>query len=192
MSYSLESSILRLQMDGIFLYSELAEVLAWLGYTGLSDYARTRFLALAKRNLATRRQIIKDCGEIVFPRGMLKWWRPLRRRKPEAKERSGYVLEWQDGTEEPEDEPNDSNGEDVIYRPLVTVQPWMRRRESGSMTMNESMKKSVMECAMDRCASYEINAWKLYSNMVGQNPIELWKEARYDALKTFAHFLKKH
>lgn len=40
------------------------------------------------------------------------------------------VLQWQEGTNEPEDEPNVSNGEDVLPKEPPTRQPWEKHSHS--------------------------------------------------------------
>lgn len=41
------------------------------------------------------------------------------------------VLQWQEGTNEPEDEPNISNGEDVLPKEPPTKQPWEKSHSAG-------------------------------------------------------------
>lgn len=41
------------------------------------------------------------------------------------------VLQWQEGTNEPEDEPNVSNGTDVLPKEPPTKQPWEKHSHSA-------------------------------------------------------------
>ena len=42
------------------------------------------------------------------------------------------VLQWQEGTDEPEDEPNVSNGTDVLPKEPPTKQPWEKSYSAHS------------------------------------------------------------
>jgi hypothetical protein len=171
--YTLESSILKLQKDGLRLYGALAEFYFWLGYKSMWDILRHKFLTLAERNMETRRRIVEDTGEMIAPRKSF---------DSDDKPRT-YRLQWQEGTDEPEDEPNLSNGVDVIHRYTPTLQPW-ETAPSGASGKPPSTVKDIHEMydiSLDRWLKYEEDALRLYSEMTDKTGDYFWQEQRDEA-----------
>jgi len=170
MDYTLEASILKLQRDGLRLYGALAEFYFWLGYKSMWDILRHKFLTLAERNVETRRRMVDRTGEMIAPRSFDS--------KPQT-----YRLQWQEGTDEPEDEPNLSNGVDVIQRYAPTVQPG-EDVASGSSGKPPSTVKDIHEMydiSLDRWLRYEEDALRLYGEMTDKTGDYFWQEQRDEA-----------
>jgi hypothetical protein len=93
-----------------------------------------------------------------------------------AKDENGRVtqLQWQEGTDEPEDEPNISNGIDTMPKQPPTRQPWEQpiAGVSGEAPKKEDLDRLYNE-GLRRWLAYEKAAADLYQQIP---PADGWYE----------------
>lgn len=179
MDYELESSILKLQKDGLRLYGALAEFYFWLGYRKMSDILQNKFMRLAEANVETRRRIVEDTGEMIGNGKMDK----VSYKYPLAGTTKTYRLQWQEGTDEPEDQPNVSNGVDILPKTPPTEQPWEKgfAGSSGPAPTDKEDKHTMYDASLDRWLAYENDAAMLYSKMADKKQDGFYEELRNEA-----------
>ena len=184
MDHELETSILKLQKDGLRLYGALSEFYFWLGYRSMSDILRDKFMRLADCNMETRRAFVEDTGEMIAP-AKGEDGRPVFSYASHEPPRT-YRLQWQEGTNEPEDKPNVSNGEDTVSREIPTRQPWEDGFSGSSgLAPDGKGKRAMYDASLDRWLKYEEDAARLYEKMASKSHpetygmwVDMMREAR--------------
>lgn len=166
MEHDLELQVLDLQAAGVKLYADLAEFYHWLGETRMERTLWNKVQEAVDNNLSTRFLLIDHYGGII-----------KRREPPEpdmsgAKDKNGRVtqLQWQEGTNEPEDEPNISNGVDTMLKKPPTRQPWEQPivGVSGDAPKKEDIDRLYNE-GLRRWLAYEKAAVDLYQQIPPAN-----------------------
>ena len=184
MEHELEASVLKLQKDGLRLYGALAEFYFWLGYRKMGDILQDKFMTLARRNMETRRRFVEETGEMIAPAG--KQEERSGASSPAVEPPKTYRLQWQEGTMEPEDEPNISNGVDVLPKNPPTRQPWEELPSGSSGNPPEGAKErdAMYDASLDRWLSYETEAVGIYGKMMEHHKQEdLWQTMRDEAME---------
>jgi hypothetical protein len=106
--------VLALQEAGVKLYTDLAEFFWWLGEERIANILREKAQETLGDSIVMRFDFIAGHGYAAGKKPAMS-----------GASKPGKVtqLQWQEGTVEPEDEPNVSNGVDVIPKD-PTRQPW--------------------------------------------------------------------
>ena len=184
MDHELEASILKLQKDGLRLYGALAEFYFWLGYRNMGDILREKFLSLAERNMDTRQRFVEDTGEMIAPKRGQSF---SKKEEPRT-----YRLQWQEGTDEPEDEPNVSNGTDILPKNPPTEQPWEKgfSGSSGPVPTEKDKVRTMYDASLDRWLVYEEDAARLYGEMADKRQEGFWEELRNESQDEIARLRK--
>lgn len=162
MEHDLELEMLVLQAAGLKLYADLAEFYYWLGQGRMSRILCQKLEEAIDNHLTTRFQLIDRYGGIIKPR-----------EPPSmsgAKDKQGRVtqLQWQEGTDEPEDEPNISNGVDTMPKKPPTRQPWEQPILPGRSFQSAPKKEDIDHLyneGLRRWLAYEQASIDLYSQL---------------------------
>ena len=181
MEHDLELQMLDMQAAGIKLYADLAEYFYWLGAGRMSRFLFQKLEEAIDNNLTTRFQLIDRYGGIIQ--------KPPENTMSGAKDKNGKVtqLQWQEGTDEPEDEPNISNGVDTMPKKPPTRQPWEQPILPGQSFMSAPKKEDI-----DHLYNEGLRRWLAYEqacvDMYGQlNDTDGWySELRREAEKEVA------
>ena len=170
MEHDLELQVLDLQAAGIKLYADLAELYHWLGESRMERTLWNKVQEAVDNNLSTRFLLIDRYG------GIIKRSEPPEPDMSGAKDKQGRVtqLQWQEGTDEPEDEPNISNGVDTMPKKPPTRQPWEQpiAGVSGEAPRKEDIDRLFNE-GLRRWLEYEKAAVELYGQIP---PTDGWYE----------------
>lgn len=162
MEHDLELEMLDLQAAGIKLYADLAEYYYWLGADRMSRILFQKLEEAIDNNLTTRFQLIDQYGGIIQ--------KPPEKNMSGAKDKNGRVtqLQWQEGTDEPEDEPNISNGVDTMSKKPPTRQPWEQPILPGRSFQSAPKKEDIDHLyneGLRRWLAYEQASIDLYSQL---------------------------
>lgn len=170
MEHDLELQVLDLQTAGIKLYADLAEFYHWLGKPRMERILWNKVQEAVDNNLSTRFLLIDRYG------GIIKRSEPPEPDMSGAKDSQGRVtqLQWQEGTDEPEDEPNISNGVDTMPKKPPTRQPWEQPLTgvSGEAPKKEDIDRLYNE-GLRRWLAYEKAGVELYGQIP---PTDGWYE----------------
>ena len=92
-------------------------------------------------------------------------------------------LAFKEGTDEPEDEPNVSNGKDILPKNPPTEQPWEKgfSGSSGSVPTEKDKVHAMYDASLDRWLAYEEEAARLYADMADNRQEGFWEEMRNEA-----------
>lgn len=171
MEHDLELQMLDLQAAGIKLYADLAEFYHWLSEPRMERTLWNKLQEAVDNNLSTRFQLIDRYGGIIQ--------KPPEKNMSGAKDKkTGKVtqLQWQEGTDEPEDEPNISNGIDTMPKKPPTRQPWEQPILPGQSFMSAPKKEDIDRLyneGLRRWLAYEKAAVDLYQQIP---PADGWYE----------------
>ena len=166
--------VLKLQDSGIELYRSLTELYYWLGEERMARILRLKLQEAVVDNITTRYMLIDE-------RGLLK------SREPPSMSGSGESkvtqLQWQEGTNEPEDEPNVSNGEDTLPKKPPTRQPWEQPIVgiSGKSKPDANDIDRIYNDGLKRWLAYEETAIKVYQGLSADN--KWYKELLHEAMR---------
>lgn len=165
--------VLEFQESGIKLYRALTELYYWLKEERMARILRLKLQEAVVDNITTRYMLIDE-------RGLLKSREPPSASGDAEKKTQ---LQWQEGTNEPEDEPNTSNGEDVLPKTPPTRQPWEQPIVGISGDSNPSEKDidRLYNDGLKRWLAYEKNAVKVYQGLSADN--EWYKELLHEAMR---------
>ena len=158
--------VLALQEAGVKLYVDLAEFFCWLGEDRIGNILREKAQETLGDVVTLRCEFVKDYG---YAAG---------KKKPalSGASKPGKVtqLQWQEGTNEPEDEPNVSNGVDIIPKD-PTRQPW---EQPALIGMSGSNAPEDAE-ELDKLYYAGLGCWLAYE----QAAADLYREL-YDTVGT--------
>ena len=163
MEHKLELEVLEFQQAGIKLFAELAEFYHWLGERQIRNRMEMKLQEAVDNNLSTRMQLIDRYGYLI---------RPKQVTMSGATDQNGRVtqLQWQEGTDEPEDEPNISNGVDTMPKKPPTRQPWEQPILPGNSydpaPKDSAESDRLYNEGLKRLLEYERKAVELYQKMV--------------------------
>ena len=170
MEHDLELQMLDLQAAGIKLYADLAEFYHWLSEPRMERTLWNKLQEAVDNNLSTRFLLIDRYG------GIIKRSEPPEPDMSGAKDKKGRVpqLQWQEGTDEPKDEPNISNGVDTMPKKPPTRQPWEQpiTGVSGEAPKKEDIDRLYNE-GLRRWLEYEKATVELYGQIP---PADGWYE----------------
>ena len=95
-------------------------------------------------------------------------------------------LQWQEGTNEPEDEPNVSNGEDTLPKKPPTRQPWEQPIVgiSGKSKPDANDIDRIYNDGLKRWLAYEETAVKIYKELANDN--YWYNELLHEAMREVA------
>jgi hypothetical protein len=159
--HKLELEVLDFQQAGIKLFAELAEFYHWLGERQIRNRMEIKLQEAVDNNLSTRLQLIDRYGYLIRPRQVTMSGED----KPKKTQ-----LQWQEGTDEPEDEPNISNGVDTMPKKPPTRQPWEQPILPGNSYDSAPKDSAIIDRlyneGLKRLLAYEKAAVELYQKMV--------------------------
>lgn len=172
MTHELAKEMLDLQESGIRLYANLSEFYHWLGEHRMSRILHMKLQEAVDNYLSTRFMLLDKNG-YAKPREP-----PLYGdSKPKVTR-----LQWQEGTNEPEDEPNISNGEDILPKKPPTRQPWEMPivGMSGKSAPKEDIDRLYND-GLNRWLAYEETAVKLYQELIAED--DWYEELMHESAK---------